>query len=51
MSDRLQNIKNQFSASSVTKGSCMCGAIEYEFKGTYCCSSLAVTVAGFLFFP
>ncbi|KAK7726305.1 hypothetical protein SLS57_003391 [Botryosphaeria dothidea] len=32
MSDRLQNIKNQFSASSVTKGSCMCGAIEYEFK-------------------
>lgn len=33
MSDRLAKMSAQFSASSVTKGSCMCGNIEYEFKG------------------
>ncbi|OJD31236.1 uncharacterized protein BKCO1_510009 [Diplodia corticola] len=33
MADRLQSLKNHFSASSVTKGSCMCGSINYEFKG------------------
>lgn len=35
MADRLQSLKNHFSASSVTKGSCMCGAINYEFKGMF----------------